>query len=120
MALTNATVDTQDSHSEGALFVERITLSGLSSALQANIPHKGPVSVAPNSFHFEATTQPTDGSSFRFVYDNSDTTNDEVDITFWSETGGSLTGMIGVLVLKWLEVAPQDRSSIASDNDGAS
>ncbi len=120
MALTNATVDNRSSYSEGMLFVERVTLSGLTADYLANIPHYGPPGVAPKSVTFELTTPSDSGSPAYLEWNGSDTTNNEVDIRFSTEMGGNLTGMKGDLVMKWLEVAPQNRDSIATDNDGAS
>lgn len=119
MALTNATVDARAGAGCGAPWAasEKITLSGLTAGLTANVPHNGTSGVAAHKVDFMVTTEPTDGSEVSLNYVSTDTTNDELDVKFGVPAGGSMDGCILELFAYWREGAAQDATSISTDTD---
>lgn len=112
-----ATVVSRKLYSEGNVLVEEVALSGLSANQLEAVTHTGYDALAPQSVEFTLTTKPTDGSLLQYVWESSSTSADTVSVRFMTTAGGSLTGALGTLKLKWLGVARQDRQSIASDNN---
>lgn len=112
-----ATVVSRTKYSEGNILVQDIALSGLTANQLETITHTGYDDLAPVSVDFYLTTKPTDGSLLQFVWESSAATSETVSVRFMTTAGGSLTGALGTLRLKWKGVAPQARQSIAQDNN---
>jgi hypothetical protein len=117
MSLLNATVEAVRAFREGDSTVIEQTLSGLTSSALVNLPTRGESALAPNRVDFTVTTKPTDGSAVSMVWEASDTTDTEVDLRFRADGGGSLSGCILKVYLKYLDEARQDGTSINTDND---
>lgn len=120
MALTNATVNARKDAPNmlgGYCYCEVITLSGLTADLTASVPHSGPSGVEVYEFKYRVTTKPTDGSVVVLLDSDTDTTNNEVDVRFTTQAGGSLDGCVLDLTICFVEAAAQDGTSISTDTD---
>ena len=119
MALANATVDSQKevmTHDSWG-YSREFNLSALTAGLTATVPHSGPTGTAADFVEFYATTAPTDGSVVTMLSATTDTTNNELDLTFTVPAGGSLDGAVLRVLGHWRAAAGQDGESINTDTD---
>ncbi len=121
MALANATVDSQTKHAVHSSwgYTEEFNLSGLTSLLTATIPHNGPAATSCDFVEFALTTRPTDGSNVTLASFTTDTTNNELDLTFNCDDGGSMDGAVVKVLAHWRAAGRQDGQSINQDTDVA-
>ena len=118
MALANATLDSKRDgpFASGWGYQQELNLSGLTAGLTATIPHNGPTATAADEIGFYLTTRPTDGSVVSLSSATTDTTNNELDLRFDVQAGGSLDGAVIRVHARWRDAARQDGQSINQDN----
>lgn len=112
-----ATVVSRKGYSIGQVQHEEIELSGLTAGATENIGHKGPDGVEVRWVDLKVKTEPTSGDPVFLGQWSTDTTNNELDVVLDTSAAGDLTGAVVVLRLSFLEMAAQDRSSTAQDNN---
>jgi hypothetical protein len=98
----------------GGEFISQIKLSGLTAGLPEQILHRGPSGCTPFSVQMLVTEPPTDGSLMDMVWDDTDTTNDKVEVRFRCPAGGSLDGATATLLVRFLDQASGGQSTITT------
>ena len=114
MAVTVVSRDEQ--YTSTGRMMERIELSGLTAGETEAVAHNGPASLEVDRVTLQVKTGATSGSPVILGVWSTDTTNDELDIKFETETGGDLTGAVVYIFLEWKHAARQDGQSINQDN----
>lgn len=100
-----ATVNTNKVIGMVPYLLNDIKLSGLTAGATEVLSHNGPRGVAPDEIDLEVTTPPTDGSGVKWSHTADSTTNNTSSIKFDTDAGGSLSGALVTVHLKWLAQA---------------
>lgn len=98
----------------GGEYISEVKVSSLTSGLPEQVDHAGPTGCIPSQVEFLITTPPTDGSMVEFVWDDTDTTNDHVEFRVTCPAGGSLDGLVGTLIIRFLDQATGGLSTITT------